>query len=180
MTTTKTHIQATTTRPLQECPEAAATARSLAVRTGRHRRPPPKPRWWLHGSRANGTHRDDSDTDIVLLPVDVTGDPWAELSRTLKRFPKGSTRPVWIDNSGTDIVVAESWKTLNYNLVRLDTAPVQCWSTCQQPVREHCDDSEKQARPGHGATGLLRLPSRRLHEQNAVIYADSNEILDAA
>ena len=179
MTRNAAQSQARPAQHLQECNGAATNARELAVRTGRHRPSTAQAAVVLHGSRANGTHRPDSDTDMVLLPVDVTGDPWTELGRTLERFQRGHRAPFWVDQTGTDIVVAESWNTLTYNLIRLDTAPVQCWSTCQQPVREHYDDSEN--RPGQVMVqqASFNFPSRRLHEQNAVIYADSDEILDA-
>ena len=52
--------------PLKECPEAAADARELARRAGAHRPSEAQAAVVLHGSRANGTHREDPDPDMPL------------------------------------------------------------------------------------------------------------------
>jgi predicted nucleotidyltransferase len=44
---------------------------------------------WFHGSRATGTHRRDSDTDIlVVVPDNLVGDSYLEIVRILQKLSK--------------------------------------------------------------------------------------------
>jgi predicted nucleotidyltransferase len=58
---------------------------------------------WFHGSRATGTHHDESDTDIlVILPDDISVDDRISAIHTLQRLAK---RGIY---SGFDIQPASS------------------------------------------------------------------------
>ena len=117
---------------------------------------------------------------MILVPAPESPNAWETLQRTLRRFQKGPRAPYWADRSGTDITIRESWRTLDFEWFRLETQPVQCWSVGAKEIPGRTGEA--------GDPGLSRvtvryapqdLPSRRLHQQNAVIFADSAEILES-
>ena len=120
---------------------------------------------------------------MILVPAPESLNAWETLQRTLRRFQKGPRAPYWADQSGTDITISEPWKTLDFKWLSLKTEPVQCWSEGAKEIRGRTSDTGEAGDPGLSRVTVryapADLPSRRLHQQNAVIFADSAEILES-
>ncbi len=186
--TTENAVRETTNEHgvLTQCPRAAADARELARRLGQHRKPGQQAAVVLMGSKANGTHRTDSDTDLMVVTVRQVEDvsDFEAVVRTAARFQTGHRAPYSQDRQGTDLTIAEGdWDTMDFTTTHLETNPASCHSEASEIIRTHNDHVPSKA-PDLTRVEIRRMsyqfPSERLTEQNAVIFADTGETMDLA
>jgi len=92
---------------------------------------------WFHGSRARGTHRKNSDTDIlVVIPTDIVGDNYFAAVKALKKL-----------SAQFDNYDIQPTKT-NSNLYRIASEEGKLLWVAKQPVAENFADGKGPGRPG--------------------------------